>query len=85
MKKAVADLLSSKKFVTAIVALLVLAGAKFGLNLDPELLVAILGIFAVLIGAQGAADMGKEAAKVHVGASAEPASNVTTGSIEGTK
>lgn len=73
MKQAIADLLSSKKFITAIVALLVTAGARYGLALDPEVCVAVLSVFAVLIGAQGAADHGKEAARLHVeSAAAEP-------------
>lgn len=73
MKEAVLGLLSSKKFITAIVALLVAAGAKYGLDLDPEICATILGMFAVLIGAQGAADQGKEAARLHVeSAAAEP-------------
>jgi len=73
MKQAIIDLLSSKKFITAIVALLVAAGARYGLDLDPEICATILGLFAVLIGAQGAADNGKEAAKVHAGTmAAEP-------------
>ena len=64
MKTALADLLSSKKFVTMIVGLVVAIGARKGLDVDPEITAAIIGLFAVLIGAQGAADHGKEAAKV---------------------
>lgn len=63
MKKAIADLLSSKKFLTALVAIAVMIGAKFGLELDDEFVFALLGLFAVLLGAQGATDHGKEAAK----------------------
>lgn len=73
MKDAVLGLLSSKKFITAMVALVVAGGARYGFDLDPEVCAAILGLFAVLIGAQGAADNGKEAARLHVeSAAAEP-------------
>lgn len=65
MKGAIVELLSSKKFLTAIVALLVAGGARYGLALDPEVCATILGLFAVLIGAQGAADQGKAAAEIH--------------------
>lgn len=63
MLEALKGLFSSKKFITAIIALVVAAGAKFGLEVDGEVVAAILGVFAVLIGAQGATDVGKEAAK----------------------
>lgn len=63
---ALRTLFSSKKFLTALVALLMSAGAKFGLQLDNELVMSIVGLFAIVIGAQGAADVGKETAKIHV-------------------
>lgn len=63
MKQAIVDLLSSKKFLTAAVAVAVTCGAKYGLALDSDFVLAILGLFAVLIGAQGAADVGKGAAE----------------------
>jgi hypothetical protein len=64
VKQAIIDLLASKKFITALVGVAVMVGAKLGLNLDPELLIAIASLFAVLVGAQGAADAGKERAKI---------------------
>jgi hypothetical protein len=63
MIEAIKALLSSKKFITAIVGLVVAGVAKLGLNLEPEIVASVLGFFAVLVGAQGAADLGKEAAK----------------------
>jgi hypothetical protein len=63
MKKALVDLFSSKKFLTLIAGLVVAGVARFGVQADPETIVAILSLFAVLIGAQGATDFGKEAAK----------------------
>lgn len=60
---ALRSLLGSKKFITAIVGIVVALGAKYGLALDPEIIATIVGLFAVLVGAQGLADQGKEAAK----------------------
>lgn len=61
------DLLSSKKTWTVLIALMVAAGARFGLQLDEATCAGILGIFAVLVHAQGNADQGKEAAKIAAG------------------
>ncbi len=68
MKQALTDLFSSKKFLTALVALIVTVGAKYGLKLDDQFVLGILGLFAVLLGAQGAADHGKEAAQINADA-----------------
>jgi hypothetical protein len=64
VKQAIVDLLSSKKFITGLVGVAVSLGAKYGLNLDPELCASILGLFAVVIAGQGLADHGKEAAAI---------------------
>lgn len=64
MMNALRNMFSSKKFLTALVALLVSAGAKFGLQLDNELVMSIVALFAVVIGAQGATDVGKETARI---------------------
>lgn len=63
MTEALRNLFSSKKFLTLLVGLMVAGGAKLGLDVDGETAAAILGLFAVLIHAQGQADHGKEAAK----------------------
>ncbi len=63
--QAIRDLLSSKKFITALVAVAVAIGARYGLKLDPELVAALLGVFGILIHAQGQADHGKEAAQIN--------------------
>lgn len=63
MREAVAGLLSSKKFIAALTGIIVAIAAKKGLDLEAELVAAILGVFAILVGAQGATDFGKEAAK----------------------
>jgi hypothetical protein len=65
VKQALIDLFSSKKFLMLLAALIVASGAKLGLELDNEIVLALLGIFAVAIGAQGAADAGKEAARTY--------------------
>lgn len=67
MRSAIAALLSSKKFITALTGVAVAIAAKLGLQLEDELVAAILGVFAIAIGAQGAADHGKEAAKLKEG------------------
>lgn len=84
MKQALADLFSSKKFLTAVVGLVVAAAARYGWDVDTELVIAGLGLVAVLVGAQGAADHGKEAAKVHAGSmEAEPAPMPRPETVEG--
>lgn len=64
MLDALRELFGSKKFLTAIVAMAVAGGAHFGLNVNPEVTMTVLGMFAILIHAQGQADQGKEAAKI---------------------
>lgn len=58
------DLFSSKKYLMMLTGVLVMLGAKFGLQLDNELIAALLAVIAVTIGAQGVADQGKEAARI---------------------
>ena len=55
------DLLSSKKFWTAILAVVTLVAAKKGVEVDQTTFWAIAGIFVSLIGAQGLTDHGKGA------------------------
>lgn len=64
MKKVLAELLGSKKVVTTLIGVAATVAARKGFELDTELCMAIAGAFAVLVGAQGAADHGKEAAKI---------------------
>ena len=66
------DLLSSKKTWTVLIALMLAGAARFGLQLDEATCAGILGIFAVLVHAQGNADQGKEAAKIAAGPTADP-------------
>lgn len=64
MKDAIIRLLSSMKFWTVILGIVTALGAKYGINVDPEVYWSIVGLFGLLLGAQGLADHGKEAAKV---------------------
>jgi hypothetical protein len=50
------------KFWTLILGLISAIAAKKGFSMDPEIYWTIVGAFGVLIGAQGAADWGKNAA-----------------------
>jgi hypothetical protein len=62
MKEALLRLVSSMKFWTLILGLLVSLGAKYGFEVDPEVYWAIVGLFGFLLGAQGLTDQGKTAA-----------------------
>lgn len=64
---ALRNLFSNEKNITTIVAILVAGGAHFGLHLDPALTLGLLGMFAVLIHAQGQVSHGVEAAKINAG------------------
>lgn len=63
MKPVLTELITSKKFIATIVAIVVCVGGKIGLDLDPELLSQIFTALLVYVGAQGIADMGKSAAQ----------------------
>lgn len=57
------DLLTSKKFQAAVIAVLAQIAAKFGLELDEaSALMLISPLIAYIVG-QGVADLGKSAAK----------------------
>lgn len=62
--EALRRLFSSTKFYTFLTGVIVALGLRYGINLDPELVLAILGLAGLLIGAQGAQDFGKEAKKI---------------------
>lgn len=57
-------LLSSKKFVAAMIAALVWLGGKVGLHVDTETLAGIVGPIVAYVLGQGIADHGKEAALI---------------------
>jgi hypothetical protein len=62
MKAALADLLSDKSVLTAIVAVAVALGARFGLALDNGTVAAFVGVFATAILKQAAEAHGSDAA-----------------------
>lgn len=66
--KVLRELLGSKKYLTAIFGAAATIAARKGFDLDVELCIAIAGMFGILIGAQGATDVGKEKAKIEAGA-----------------
>lgn len=64
MIEALKGIFTSKKVLTAIIAALVGVGARYGLELDPEVVGIIVSAFVVAIFGQGLADHGKEAARI---------------------
>ena len=64
MGTAIADLLKSKKALTAIAGVIVALGAKAGLNISTQELMPILAPLMAYIVGQGIADHGKERAKI---------------------
>ncbi len=77
MLEAIRKLFSSAKFLTLVAALVVLGVAKLGFEIDQETAGMIAALFAVLLGAQGAADHGKEAARYAATATPPPAQTQT--------
>lgn len=67
MKAVVFELLSSKKFLTAVGAGIVWVAGRWGFNIDPATLDHIFAALLVYVGAQGAADVGKSAALINSG------------------
>lgn len=57
-------LLSSKKFIAALIAALVWLGGKVGLHVDSETMAGIVGPIVAYVLGQGIADHGKEAAQI---------------------
>ena len=63
MKKAIADMLQSKKALMAIATVLVTLGSKYGLEVSADELLPIISPLMAYIVGQGIADHGKERAK----------------------
>lgn len=64
LKRFLASLLTSKKFVALLVGLLVTAMARRGIVLQPDMVLEIVGLFSAYLIGQGFADRGKEAAQI---------------------
>lgn len=59
------EFLTSKKFIVAVVGIILSLAARYNLNLDPEAVEKIVYVVIAYLIAQGWADSGKEAAKVN--------------------
>ena len=64
MKQAIVELLSSKKFVAALLSVILWGVGKLGLNMTEDQLAPIVGPLWLYILGQAFADHGKERAKV---------------------
>lgn len=62
MKKTLAELFSSKKFIVAVAAVVAYVISRAGFDVSQDEAEKVLLFVGVLIGAQGAADFGKAAA-----------------------
>lgn len=62
MTTALGDMLKDKSVLTAIVAVLIALGAKFGLELDTATVASFVGVFAAAILKQAAESHGSDAA-----------------------
>lgn len=80
------ELLTSKKFIVMVCGLILAIAAKYGLNLDPDMIYQIVFIIAAYLGGQGLADFGKAAAQIKSDAPIKPEQvniqNVTTEQTE---
>jgi hypothetical protein len=61
MKATLIELLTSKKFLAALAAIIVYVAGHFGLDIQPAALDPIWQVLVVYVGAQGLADIGKGA------------------------
>lgn len=59
------EFITSKKFIVAVVGVIIATAGKHGLELDPETVNNVVFIIVAYIGGQALADWGKEAAKVN--------------------
>jgi hypothetical protein len=73
MKKALLDLVTSKKFLAAVTAIAIYIAGRFGFDLDTTVLDRIYAALLVYVGAQGIADAGKAAAAIAAASAARPA------------
>lgn len=69
MSAAIREMLESKKFLAALLAVLVWGLGQLGANMTPEQLAPLVGPLWLYILGQAWADSGKEAAKIDAGAS----------------
>jgi uncharacterized membrane protein (DUF441 family) len=60
------SLLSSKKFIAAIIGIVIAIAGRYGFSLDPELVRELVYILIAYIVGQGIADHGKASAEIAV-------------------
>jgi hypothetical protein len=72
MKNALVRLLSSMKFWTMVAGLLTTLGAKYGFEVEQSTVLMIGTMFAILLGTQGLADIGKAAAVARLATAPAP-------------
>lgn len=76
------SLLSSKKFIAAIIGVVIAIAARYGFNVDPDLVREIVAILIAFILSQGISDFGKESARITaVSASAKKPTAVATAAV----
>lgn len=87
MKKALAALFSSRKFLVALATALAAAGGKLGLELDTETIILILSPMIALIAGIAVEDVGKgkEMAKVEGAKAGVDSASVSVDVTEGHK
>ena len=68
----ISNLLGSKKFIAAVIGLVVALAAEVGLELDTEAIMTIVSPIIAYILGQGVADIGKEKAIVDAALKPEP-------------
>lgn len=84
MKTTILDLLTSKKFLAALSAIILYLAGRFGFQLDPAALDRIFAALLVYVGAQGVADVGKSAALIHADAPSNDNTQVTVTNVANT-
>jgi hypothetical protein len=81
MKNALLELITSKKFLAALTAVIVYLAGRFGFNVDTAILDRIYAALLVYIGAQGIADNGKSAAQISRAPAIATASSPDAGAV----
>lgn len=59
------EFVTSKKFIVAVVGVIIAIAGRHGLSLDPQTVEHVVYLFVAYLLGQGIADHGKEAAKVN--------------------
>ena len=81
LRLTLSRLLTSRKFITVIVGMIVGVAARHNIVLAPEDVNTVIALFGVLLAAQGAADIGKGAAYI-TAANPPPPTQTQTVSVD---